>query len=148
MSTNSCSGGAAAAVPQIKFLGNPEKDSKALYLPPPEKICLTFPWTSNSSGEITGDLKVIFAQMIYASAYRCRSSIERIPGIVGEVSPPDHLLIMHPNGYANRFINKIRGCTYVGEVQIPWQFTRMDGVFENMKMSSSSSYGGGDFKQE
>ena len=48
MSTNSCSGGAAAAVPQIKFLGNPEKDSKALHLPPPEKICLTFPWTSTA----------------------------------------------------------------------------------------------------
>lgn len=100
---------------------------------------------TNSSGEITGDLKVIFAQMIYASAFRIRKSIEMIPGIMGEVSPPDHLLIMHPNGYANRFVNKIPGCTYFGEVQIPWQLTRMDGVFFHFRMSPSSSYGGGGF---
>ena len=112
----------------------------------------------DSLGNPTTDLKVRYAQMIEVNAYIRNQGFfgrssdgESFPGIKERVTIPEHLLIMYPSSKNEIHIRELKGrnCDgiggipmyrHFGKVLIPWQFLRMQGVWENFERSSIHSY--------
>ena len=109
----------------------------------------------DADGNLTPNPKTDrFAQMIEVSAYRLNSRYGKHPpklsgvtfhGFETRVTPPDHLVIVHPITDIERFVRGIRieeipKYNYHGKVLIPHQFIRMPEVWVKLEKSTYTTW--------
>lgn len=113
---------------------------------------------TDDHGNITTNLKVRYAQMVETDAYLRNQRVdgdtpdgEIFPGFETRVTPPNHLLVMHPSNGIEIFVLGMKGKTcgglggirrydQIGKVLIPFQFFSMPQVWVNLKQSSYRSW--------
>lgn len=113
---------------------------------------------TDDRGNITTSLKVRYAQMVETDAYLRNQRVdgdtldgEIFPGFETRVTPPNHLLVMHPSSCIEIFVLGMKGKTcgglggirrydQIGKVLIPFQFLSMPQVWVNLKRSSYRSW--------